>query len=178
MKRIKKLRDIFQRLALPQDSLLIVGSTPLSLFNIIREEEISDFDVLVFGVDVWKKVSALGPVTTIETGDFRGERVVYIDKATGETIDFTNGWPMAGKSKQRLFDKKMVIDGLSFMSLEHVIISKISMDREKDRKHLNLVRAWLHEAGADGCEHLPSSIKSRVYRDIARGLAVNIPKLL
>lgn len=177
MKRINKLKDIFNRLQLPADELLIAGSTPLSVFNILEEDSITDFDVLVLNKNSWNKVCNLGQVKTIKSKEFKGQRVVFKDPVTGETMDFINSWPMAGKSTQKLIDKKMEVDGLSFMSLEHVIRTKITMDRQKDRKHLSLMRKWLHETRIDSNSHLPETLQKRAYRDIARGLAIKIPRV-
>ena len=171
MKRIDKLRDIFQKLALPPDRLLIAGSSPLSLFDIVKEGDLSDFDVLVMDPELWEKVRKLGKPVDIKTKTYSGECVLYTDQESGEVIEFTNSWPMSGKSNDKLYEKRMIVNGLSFMSLDHVIRSKIIMDREKDRRHLSLMRTWLHTVKLDDNNDVPDGLKKRVYRDIARGLA-------
>jgi hypothetical protein len=175
-KRLSELKGIFNRHSLSLDKLLIAGSAPLGVFNIIASKNISDIDVIVRDQDTWDKVKLLGAEQTIKTDGFIGKRVVYKDDKTNESIDFISTWPMAGKSDDKLFEKKMVIDGLSFMSLDHVIRYKLTLDRPKDRGHLFQLRSWLSGNKIDDQIHIPQSVRKRAYRDIARGLASNLSK--
>lgn len=175
-KRLSDLKDTFNRHSLPLDSLLIAGSTPLGVFNIISASNVTDIDVIVKDKATWNKIKKLGTEQHIKTNGFEGKRVVFTDNKTKETVDFITTWPMAGKPDEKLFEKKMVINDLSFMSLDHVIRYKLALDRPKDRSHLFQLKSWLSGNKIDQQKQIPETVRKRAYRDIARGLASSLPK--
>jgi hypothetical protein len=170
IKRLENLRSIFNQLSIKPEKVLIAGSTSLGVFGILDADEVSDFDILVGDKSIWESLKKTGKIDKRDDG----ERITYKDKISGESLEFFLEWPLTGKPEDKLFEKSMDINGLKIMSLDHVVRYKLKVNREKDRKHLRAVKAWLHSSKMEEKPYLKKALKKRAYRDVARALAMDL----
>jgi hypothetical protein len=176
MKRLENLRKIFKELSLPENKMLIAGSTPLCVFNIIAEKDVTDFDVIVTDRKLWKHLEEISENKADMSARRGGQIITLNHKASGEIVEFINIWPVSGKEQYKLHQKKIEVDGLSYMSLEHIIRYKLSLKRPKDMEHLSKLRIWLRNNPMHTHQGPADKFKTRLYRDIARGFSDYIPK--
>ena len=128
-----ELFDHVRSLKLPAGDYAFFGSGPLIVRGII--EATNDLDIICRGA-AWDRVREVGEPSTF---DDENECVNLLDGR----ITFGITWKYGSFDLDELIETAEIIDGLPFVSLEHVIAYKEAADRPKDQEHLFSLSRWL-----------------------------------
>ena len=121
-----KYLDELKKLNLPKGKYAVFGSGPLAIRKIRQNK---DIDIIV-KEDLWdelKKKYTLAKNGSLTIGD----------------IEIWNNWLPWIKYCDRIIDDSELIEGICFVKLEHVIEWKKMRNSDKDKKDLELIRAFL-----------------------------------
>src|SRR5690625_355874 len=118
-------------LNLPQEDYAIVGSGPLAAHGLIAS--VRDVDMLARG-EAWQLASS---GTETQRGVF-GDQIV---KRNGGNIEIFDG--LAHFDINGIIDTAVLIEGLPFANLEHVLAYKRFLRRPKDLQHIRLIEEYL-----------------------------------
>ena len=179
-KRARLLYETLKKLNLPKDKIIVAGSAPLYAYGILHDDSPTDLDVIVKNRMTWHPARLLGQMESVRSQGFHGDRpesmlIKYDCNDDGrEEIEFTQSWPMAGRDFTALFNDSIMIDGVRYMSLRDVIVTKRVLDRPKDREHLRLVKEWYKAQKKDGCQK--SDFDKELMRAAEQGFAAKLPK--
>ena len=123
MRLLKEL----EKLNLPKDKFAIFGSGPLAVRNL---REANDLDLIVKD-DLWEDLIKI--YSTTEKGSVKiGEIEIFKD------------WLPWIENKDELIDSADIINEFKYVKLEYVIKWKGALNREKDKKDIELIRKWLN----------------------------------
>lgn len=128
---LSELREQVFSLNFPNEDFLLFGSAPMLAHGLI--EHVNDIDIVAKGA-AWEKAQSLGTKKLAAAGDFV---ISYKD------TDVYDGW--MGESVGLLFKRAKFIQGLKYAHLEDVLKYKLELNRAKDKEHISLLRAFLHE---------------------------------
>lgn len=119
------LFELLRSLDLPRGDYAVFGSGPLIMRGII--EPANDLDVVCRGA-AWARAAEAGSLIT--------ERGVTIASLFDGAITVGTEWAIGDFDVDELIDTAELIDGLSFVRLEHVVVYKEIAGRPKDVEHL------------------------------------------
>jgi hypothetical protein len=127
------LFEKFRELGLPTGKYVIFGSGPMAIRGL---KESNDIDAVVLP-DVFEKYknNSEWELTKIESWD--------VDSLRCGDIELLNGWGPGLWNVQNIIDKAEIIDGLTFVRLEEVLKWKKMMNREKDKKDVEIIENYL-----------------------------------
>ena len=123
-------------LQMPVGDFAVGGSGPLFARGWIADP--SDLDIVARG-SAWRIAASRGPILPAPYSSAR--RVRLFD---GDLDVFDDWFPEIG-SVDELIDGADVLGGLRFIALDAVVLTKRMMGRDRDRAHLDVLRA--HGAG-------------------------------
>jgi hypothetical protein len=126
------LFDQLRQLNLPPQGYAIFGSGPLAVRGIIPLA--NDVDVIC-REEVWNIVSQIGTVEYLPEYD-----VSIVSMADG-ALTFGTKWGIGNFDVDELIATAEIINGLPFVSLEHVICYKKIRSSEKDLLHLGALES-------------------------------------
>jgi hypothetical protein len=121
------LFDQLRQLNLPSQGYAVFGSGPLAIRGVIPLA--NDVDVIC-REEVWNIVSQAGTVEYLP--EYGVNIVVMADGA----LTFGTKWGIGNFDVDELIATAEIIEGLPFVSLEHVICYKKIRSSEKDLQHL------------------------------------------
>ncbi|HEX5204734.1 MAG TPA: hypothetical protein VFW27_32820 [Actinoplanes sp.] len=124
-------------LRMPPGDFVICGSGPLYARGWIDDP--SDLDIVARGA-AWKIAARLGP---IEAAPYSAARRVPL---FGGDLDVFDDWFPEFGTVDELIDRADVLAGLRFVTLDVVATTKLMMGRDRDRAHLQVLRAHGHPA--------------------------------
>ncbi len=119
-------------LSLPLGHYAVFGSGPLLVRGLIPD--VGDLDVLVRG-PAWSTAAEHGQVIRLDAYDID---VISVD---GGALTFGRTWGIGSFDVDTLIDTADIIDGIPFVTLDHVIVYKRMANRPKDVHHLELMAA-------------------------------------
>lgn len=129
-----ELFDRLKSLGLPVGDYAVFGSAPLLVRGII--DSVGDLDVICRGT-AWSQACEIG--TSI---DYAGVTLVSIDDGA---ITFGTTWGYGSFDIDELIDSSECIDGIPFVTLDHVLSYKRAAGRPKDLAHMALINRYLDE---------------------------------
>jgi hypothetical protein len=118
-------------LNLPHHDYVIFGSGPLVAHGLI--DHVRDIDIVARG-EAWEKASSLAPPVLAPHGD----RVIHL---RGGDIEIFDGF--FNFDAHQLINAAMLIEGLPFGCLSHVLRYKELLGRDKDLEHIRIIEAYL-----------------------------------
>lgn len=124
---IDELFDYVRNLDLPAGDFAVFGSGPLIIRGIVSGT--NDLDVICRG-DAWHRACATGKVSYDERYD------VSLASHCNGRVTFGTSWGIGEFDVDKLIDTAEMIDGLSFVRLEHVLAYKKLRASHKDLLHL------------------------------------------
>lgn len=124
--------DSLRRLSLPPGEFAVFGSGPLAVRGVI--DRIGDLDVLC-RAKAWETVRGIGRIEYLPEYDVE---VVHMDDGQ---LSFGNKWGIGEFDIDELIDTAEMIEDLPFVRLEYVVAYKRLRDSEKDRSHLEALKA-------------------------------------
>lgn len=125
-----KFLDELEKLNLPRDKFAIFGSGPLAIRDI---REINDLDIIV-KPDLWEELKRKYPIEDEEKG------LIKIGN-----IEVYKKWGNWFKDIRQFIDEADIIQGFRFVKLERVLQWKKAMNREKDKKDIQLINNYLND---------------------------------
>lgn len=128
---MRDLLDGLRALGLPTGDYAVFGSGPLLARGWISEVE--DLDVICRG-EAWKRVSAAGRVSV---DDRYG---IELAALCDGRLTFGTRWAIGDFDVDQLIDGADIIDGIPYVSLEHVIAYKTIRGTPRDLQHLDVIR--------------------------------------
>jgi len=134
-----KAHPIFVKLlslGLPLKDYAIFGSGPMVVHRI--KEIGNDLDLLARG-KAWTKACSLKEPEPTSIGV--GQRVALFD---GE-IEIFDVWGPGEWDTDELIDTAEEIEGIRFVTLENVVRWKEHMGRDKDKQHVEMIKAYLQK---------------------------------
>ncbi len=132
----KNLENL-KKLNLPTDQYVVIGSGPLAVRGI---REAKDIDIMVTD-SLWDEMIKKYQVIS---NDFGVECICLendIEIVNPKDSIFGNSVIVP---KDEIFEKGDILDGIKFMSLEHLKKIKIEIGREKDLQDINLIDNFLN----------------------------------
>ncbi len=129
--------DLFKQLDsldLPKTDYAIIGSGPLYAHGLIPGLE-NDLDIIARN-SAWKKAMEYTTPITGEVGD------LIINLFNGR-IQVFNEWSYIDKSANEIINNAEFHNGYPFASLDHVLITKKKLNREKDLLHIKLIEEYM-----------------------------------
>lgn len=128
--------DELRSLALPIGQYVVTASGPLGIRGL---RDIDDIDLMVDD-DLWEE---LAERCGVKEGGRRIEIAEGIEAFREGSFDPDPALP----SVQEQIAEADLIDGLPFVSLDHVVRLKRAKGREKDHRDIELIRVWVAEHG-------------------------------
>lgn len=125
-----KYLEELAELNLPTESYLIFGSSVLAVRD-IREN--NDIDVLITK-ELWAKLSKTLPINY----DDPGRPLQYKHISLFKDLRYLD-------KQERVFQDKEIIDGIPYMSLEHLLEFKRNVGRAKDLEDVELIKKYLEQ---------------------------------
>ncbi len=139
-----------KELGLSADNSVVMGSGILDALGIRPS---NDLDVLV-REDDWYRLH--------ETGDFDTVHIHGQDVLRSGDVESGKGWNVLGKTWRvgDFEEESEVIDGARYISIEFLLRAKKDwvangVEREKDRRDIELMEAYLAKSGNLGSSHQP-----------------------
>lgn len=105
-------------------------------------DAVPDLDIIARG-EAWEHAANHGDIVEFP------EHGASVASFFGGEVTVGNRWAIGDVSADRLIDSAEMIDGLPFVTLEHVRTYQMIADRPKDRDHLLLLDRWLAEQHGD-----------------------------
>lgn len=127
------LFEKFKKLDLPIGEYAIFGSGPMGVRGL---KESNDIDVVVL-TDIFEEYKNK-PEWKLKKIESWG-----IDSLGCGDIELLNGWGPGLWDVQKIIDEAEIIDGLVFVKLEKVLEWKKTMNREKDKKDIEIIENYL-----------------------------------
>ncbi|MDJ0925482.1 MAG: hypothetical protein QNJ77_13055 [Acidimicrobiia bacterium] len=132
--------DLLRSIGLPHGDYAVFGSGPLLIRGII--DDAPDLDVIARGA-AWSCAAKQGQLVDLP------EHGVSVASFYEGAVTVGNRWAIGDVSIDELIDSAEIINGLPFVSLEHVRAYKVIANRKKDRDHLESLDRWLAEQHGD-----------------------------
>ena len=129
---MNKLIERVAKLGLPVADYAIFGSGPLLVRGVI--EHVNDIDIICRG-RAWEHALTIGEL--VHLGEYNVD-IVSIDDGL---ITLGRSWGIGNFDVDELIDAAEIIDELPFVRLQHVIAYKSIANRQKDRRHLDALKA-------------------------------------
>ena len=126
LKYINELKD----LNIDKKEYVIFGSGPLAIRNLITN---SDIDLLV-SQNLWNKLSKKHKIEKNANG---------FEKIEIKHIEIYKDWTNTNYSEDKIIKDSEIINNLPFAKLKYVIKWKQNRNKEKDKKHLKLIKEYL-----------------------------------
>ena len=123
-----KVRDM----RLPEGEYVLFGSAPLYVRGVIPA--CNDLDVLCRGA-AWTRAQQYGELVRLDKYDLD---IVTLDDGA---ISFGTTWGIGDIDVDEVIDAAEIIEGLPFAPLRYVIRYKQIRNSDKDREHLQRLRA-------------------------------------
>ena len=139
LKRIRNLK-LIDKLKIPKDKALIMGSAVLVLHGIIDKND--DLDLIVTR-DVFQDLSKL--CKNHENGivkDYKFKKVFYRTK--DKKMEAAVNFQILGKTTEQLLKRALDVEGYKFMSLKDTFKMYQTLNREKDVVKLQRLQRIFH----------------------------------
>ena len=137
LKRIKNL-DLIDKLGIPKDKVLIMGSAVLVLHGIIDKN--NDLDLIVTR-DVFNDLSRMSKDEGL-VKDYKFKKVFYRTK--DKKLEAAVNFQILGKTTEELLKRALDVDGYKFMSLKDTFKMYKILNREKDAIKLQKLQRIFH----------------------------------
>ena len=137
---------------------VIFGSGPLLAHGI--RSEVGDLDIVARGA-AWERAERLGESTI---GVLNGAPMIHF---WGGLIEVSQGWISADWDADQLIDEADIVEGLRFAHLEHVLLYKQSLRRDKDIADIIAIQDRLN-----GWRRRRTSRRGRLLRPAGHPLSI------
>lgn len=137
-----KQNDIFKlldSLDLSSDEYLIMGSGIMFALGIRPLEDLDDLDLFVPN-STFERVKTLGEILYYEPWD--SYHIFLFDRK----VEIWNGWGPKDYSFTNLYKNALHVGKYTFECIEDVLEWKTTMGREKDMKHIEMIKNYLKQS--------------------------------
>jgi hypothetical protein len=125
----------FFHIGLAAEHCAIVGSGVLYAYGLISDP--ADLDVLARDL-AWDQACTLGVPEPAPFGPVR--RILL----SGGSIEILDNWFPVRWSTDELIDEATLVEGVKLVKLAVIEKSKEMLNRSRDRKHIEIIRRYLH----------------------------------
>jgi len=132
-----KYLDELKKLNLPKGKYAVFGSGPLAI-RALRENK--DIDIIVKS-DLWQQLKKKHPDKIKKTEDDKAESI-YLGNIQILEVNYQD-WSAFVDDPDKLIDEAEIIQGFSFVKLEHLLECKKIMNRKKDWQDIKLINDYL-----------------------------------
>lgn len=136
---IKRLSffDELQKLNLPKNEFVIIGTGPLVVAGILDKND--DLDIIV-SQKLWNELKEEYPVKQKYVNNLKKN---YIQIGNIEIMSTSAGFGNKFKNTERLIKKADIIEKYKVANLDDVIYYKECLNRKKDKEHILLIKKFM-----------------------------------